>query len=150
MKYIILTLIAAVAIVCLPGCTHNNGDIGPYFGTWKLTGIEIDGKPDETYSGNIFWQFQSTVFCMRQVNPHHDTDIRWGSWEETSDNMLALNFTHHDDEHPAESNFYSPLPVTGLAPAVNYLKIDRKSSSHLTLTYLSERGATYRYQLKKW
>lgn len=150
MKNFRILIIAVAVIFLMTGCTHNNGDIGPYFGTWKLTGIEVDGKPDETYSGNIFWQFQSTVFCMRQVNAHHDTDIRWGSWEETADGMLVLNFTHHDDEHPVGSSLYSPLPATGLASAVNYLKIDRKSSSHLTLTYLSDGGPAYCYYLRKW
>lgn len=150
MKNCLTIIIAVLVMSFMSGCTHNNGDIGPYFGTWKLTGMEIDGKPDASYSGNIFWQFQSTVFCMRQVNAHHDTDIRWGSWEETDDGMLVLNFTHRDDEHPTGSSIYSPIPATGLATAVNYLTIEKKSSSHLTLTYLSEEGLTYCYHLLKW
>ena len=30
-------------MVTLSSCTHNNGDIGPYFGTWKLLSINVDG-----------------------------------------------------------------------------------------------------------
>ena len=26
-------------------CTHNNGDIGPLFGTWALDCMSIDGEP---------------------------------------------------------------------------------------------------------
>ncbi len=139
-----------IGLFSLMSCTHNNGDIGEYFGTWKLTSIEVDGNVDQSYRGDIFWQFQTTVFCMRQVLPHHDTDIRWGSWAEHDDRTLELNFSHHDDAHPAESDMYSPLPVTGLTPGINMLDIESLTSSRMALTYRDKSGMTYRYELKKW
>ena len=150
MKNFIFRFFTASFICILMSCTHNNGDIGDYFGTWKLTHIEIDGHADDSYKGNIFWQFQSQVFCMRQVLPEHDIDVRWGSWKELPDNVLELNFTHHDDEHPAGSDYYSPLPATGLAPAVNHLDIVTMNSSEMVLTYHNDKGETLRYRLKKW
>ena len=51
-----LRIIAAVVMTAISGsCTHNNGDIGPWFGEWKLTSIEIDGSPDAAYKANTFW-----------------------------------------------------------------------------------------------
>ena len=35
----------------MSGCTHNNGDIGPWFGTWQVTGIDADGAPLAEYDG---------------------------------------------------------------------------------------------------
>ncbi|MCM1505013.1 MAG: lipocalin-like domain-containing protein [Muribaculum sp.] len=149
-RHILICTIIAITAIFTIGCTHNNGDIGPYFGTWKLLDIEVDGLPLEEYKENIFWQFQSDVFCMRGVLPHHDTDVRWGSWEEASDDILILNFSHHDDSHETGSTMYSPLPLTGLEATVNRLDILYVSNSKMTLTYRTSKGAVYCYRLKKW
>jgi len=143
----ILTLLLTLI---LQSCTHNNGDIGPYFGTWKLSAIEVDGSNMDSYKGNIFWQFQAEVFCMREVLPNHDTNVCWGSWKEASDGILELNFTHSDDSHPAGSTYYSPFIITGLQPAVNRLDIKSKSGTRLTLSYIDSEGKSYTYRLIKW
>ena len=42
------------------GCTHNNGDIGPWFGQWKVERIDKDGMPDPDYCRVV-------VFKIRQL-----------------------------------------------------------------------------------
>ncbi len=147
-KLIIITTV--VLAFFMADCTHNNGDIGPYFGTWKLLDIEADGSTVPEYEGDIFWQFQSDVFCMREVLPNHDTDVRWGSWEEIDGNILILNFSHYDDSHEPGSTMYSPISVTGLEATVNRLEIVSLSGSKMTLIYQSPDGTEYCYRLKKW
>lgn len=65
MKRTIITLLIAILLPVIAGCTRNDGDIGTWFGSWKLERITIDGLIDEKYKGDIFWQFQSSVFCAR-------------------------------------------------------------------------------------
>ena len=43
MKRALHILIIMLSMAALSSCTHNNGDIGPYFGTWKMLSIEVDG-----------------------------------------------------------------------------------------------------------
>ena len=42
MKHISSYIICAIALL-FGACTHNNGDIGPLFGTWALDGMTVDG-----------------------------------------------------------------------------------------------------------
>ena len=65
----------------LAACTHNDGDIGPLFGSWQLESIEVDGTVDSSYTGNVFWGFQSSVIRMAVVNEHHEHVDYWGTWK---------------------------------------------------------------------
>lgn len=127
---IFLPLLALV----LNGCTHNNGDIGPLFGSWRMTAMTVDGQPVEGYEGNVFWMFQNSVVCMREVLPHHETDERWGEWRWADKNTLLLNFSHSDELHQPDDPVYLPLTVTGLAAGDNLLRVERLNGSHMVLT----------------
>ena len=81
MKRTIITLLIAILLPVIAGCTRNDGDIGTWFGSWKLERITIDGLIDEKYQGDIFWQFQSSVFCMRKILPYNEHEERWGTWK---------------------------------------------------------------------
>lgn len=149
-----LRIIAAVVMTAISGsCTHNNGDIGPWFGEWKLTSIEIDGTPDAAYKGNIFWAFQTSVIEMIQVEPVtpdvSDYGQRWGTWSQ-EENTLTLNFTHHDDNAAEGSGKYTPYPATHLPGGVSKLGIIKLSGSEIKLSYTANDGKTYTYSLKKW
>ncbi len=146
-KPIILLLMAGISAVVV-SCTHNDGDIGAYFGTWKLEEITIDGDEDASYGRNIFWQFQSTVFCMRSVYDSHAQENRWATWYQDS-GSLYLDFTHTEDDKDG-SNKYSPFPVTGLETGLNRLEIMRMSKKRMSLEYVGKDGVIYRYALKKW
>lgn len=137
--------------VILGSCTHNNGDIGPWFGEWKLTTITVDGTPDAGYDGNIFWAFQTTVIEMLSADNETTGDYRqrWGTWAQDG-TTLTLNFTHSDNDNPAGSDKYIPFPETGLPAGVSKLDIVSLSSSEIKLNYTADDGKTYGYLLKKW
>ena len=50
MKRTISTLLIAILLPVIAGCTRNDGDIGTWFGSWKLERITIDGLIDEKVS----------------------------------------------------------------------------------------------------
>ena len=47
-------LMASVVLFCMTGCIHHNGNIGHWFGKWKLTQITVNEESDTTYNGNIY------------------------------------------------------------------------------------------------
>ncbi|MCM1518946.1 MAG: lipocalin-like domain-containing protein [Pseudoflavonifractor sp.] len=150
-KSLYLTPLLLLMAVMLGGCTHNNGDIGPWFGEWKLTSITVDGVPDTDYDGNIFWAFQTTVIEMLSVDDETTADYRqrWGTWAQDG-TVLTLDFTHSDDRNPAGSDKYIPFPATGLPAGVSELDILSLSGSEIKLSYTADDGKVYGYLLKKW
>ncbi len=164
-----LSPLLVIITVILNGCTRNNGDIGEWFGTWKVTEITIDGAVDTTYQGNMFWMFQTSVICMRTIDDNHGYSDHWGTWRELPDGALELNFTHHDNDNETGSWKYRPAPASHLPAAVNTLHILRLTGSTATLTYTlstlpsppstlpsppstlpSPPSTTYTYHLQKW
>lgn len=144
-KYLhILCLIFAVCVAC----TRNNGDIGPWFGTWKLSSITIDGQP-EAYNADpdILWKFQSDIICMvRADDNEHTATPRWGTWSH-SGNMLSLDFTYTDNNGDGE---YTPFPVTHLQRGVTAIDIVKLSGSEIRLRWIDHAGQTIEYTLNKW
>lgn len=152
MKRISLISLLLLLVVGFQSCTHNNGDIGPFFGTWKVTEITIDSQPEAAYQGNLFWAFQTSVINMRTVDPSTNLSSAesWGDWEEDG-NTLHLNFSHTDDSHPTPgSSKYSPLPASHLPAGTSELSILSISSSDMRLSYTAPDGTVYGYSLKKW
>lgn len=143
-------LILSVNLFCC--CTRNNGDIGPWFGSWQLTEIEIDGAKVSSYGENIFWAFQNDVFSMKYVYPNdpgHSVDDRWGTWEESGD-AIKLNFTHSDDSYAPGTGIYAPLKETGIpANEVSTLVIIKKPGTKAVLSYTDSAGKIYTYHLIK-
>ncbi|MCM1021619.1 MAG: lipocalin-like domain-containing protein [Muribaculum sp.] len=144
MKKITLVILSILLFTAISGCTHNDGDIGPLFGSWQMTEITVDGQPVADYNQNVFWMFQNSVVCLREILPHHEADNRWGQWRWADKNTLLLNFDHHDELHQPDDPVYLPLPITGLDAGDNLLHVDRLTSTRMTLT----RG-NYTYRLRK-
>lgn len=145
---LIFRLLLPLLLACT-GCTHNDGDIGPWFGTWRLEEITVDGHPDESYGHDIFWQFQNTVFCMRKVTAMYDYYPRWGTWSETPDGMLEIDFSHHDDS--SKPTIYTPFEETHLEQkGVSELKIISIKGGSMRLEYRADDGKVYGYSLDKW
>ncbi len=86
MKNIIVLFILWMTIL-LPACTHNDGDIGPLFGQWKLVSIEKSGQKD-TYD-NLFLSFQSSVLEFKTVTYPHSYLCSYGEYEHI-DNYLNI------------------------------------------------------------
>lgn len=134
-----ISILLIFVLLIIGGCTHNNGDIGPLFGKWKLIDIQIDNISDETYEDNIYWSFQSSTFSMIQVYDHHKTVTTYGSWQQT-DQTLTLTFP--------DTNFQ---PIHKLYLDVsNEMKIIELSGKTMLLTQQSIDGREIKYQLTKW
>lgn len=130
-------------------CTHNNGDIGVWFGQWKLTKIEIDGEDDCAYKENIFWDFQSSVIGIKEVINDKIYYGCIGSWEDKGD-CIILNFTHTDDDSPESDPRYTPPRDLHFTRDILTLSVLHLSHSHIRLRYIDDKGAAYTYYLKKW
>ena len=133
----------------LSGCTHNNGDIGPWFGAWSVDTIKVDGQPDNSYGHNIFWSFQNEVIKISVQHPYGVTTDHFGSWLEEG-KTLQLNFTHSDAITPSYLETYSIpsglyLPSRGIID----LNIESMNGSHIVLTYTPADGARVEYTLSK-
>lgn len=75
----IIVLFTLWMVVLLSSCTHNDGDIGPLFGQWKLVSIEKSGRKD-TYD-NLFLSFQSFVIEFKTVTYPHSYSCSYGDYE---------------------------------------------------------------------
>lgn len=141
MRSKVLGLILTVTmLISLAGCSRNNGDIGVWFGLWKVESVEVDDAPDADYGGNLFFQFQSTVFNMRMVSDRHVYTDRFGNWEE-ADGVLKITFP---DER------YVPFEVTRMGRECR-LTIEKKTGKEIVLSFVqAETGKTVRFRLVKW
>lgn len=146
-KYISWVFTILATAILSTSCTHNNGNIGDWFGEWQLKAIEINGTDDSEYQGNILWKFQSDIIEMISVTGHTETE-HFGTWS-ADDNELTLNFTHHDDNNPAGSDRYSPPSITQIPAAVVSMKIVKLSSSELILQYSTDSSNLIVYTLRK-
>lgn len=124
------------------GCTRNNGDIGEWFGIWRVDSIETDGQAASDYAPPyMYWKFQSGVIQMLFVNDEseHTADFCYGSWEDDGE-YLTLNF---------DWDLAVPPPFTHLG-IISRLKIVDRTDNRLSLQYIDESGMTISYKLQKW
>jgi hypothetical protein len=150
MKRLLNILLLLTALSFMSGCTHNNGDIGDWFGTWKLQSIDINGVADESYQANVFWKFQNDIISMAQANDElHTADTRYGTWTQHDDQLL-LDFGHSDNSTAAGQGQYQPLPAVYLPSGQSTLTIVDLDSSKLTLRYVAANEIVYTYHFKKW
>ena len=146
----IILPIAMLVWSLMSGCTHNNGDIGPWFGAWMLNAIEVDGQPSDEYPRDTqVWKFQSTVINVSQIYPHHYMYDSFGSWEQLSATKLELNFGHYDNATLPGEERYEPPVYTHLPKGAAILDIVTLTDKKMVLTYLANDGVTYTYRLSK-
>jgi len=132
MRTLITKLVSGLAAcLTLSGCMQHNGDIGDWFGTWKLEAITVDGTEAPSYEGNIFFQFQTDIVRIVEVDtslPATRTEC-FGRWEE-NDGILTLDFSYSADG----INHFTPMPETLLDKGINLLTIDSQTSKKMRLT----------------
>lgn len=117
-------------LLTLASCTHNNGDIGPLFGQWKVTSIDIDEKPMEDYKGNLFFSFQNDVVLVYGT---------YGQWIQTG-NSIDFIFSMEPIGYPN---------IPGFKFGHNPYQIISLNKDYFNFTSTIE-GKTYTYHLKKW
>ena len=124
-------------------CTHNNGDIGPWFGTWRVESITINGEPAPGYdTPSVIWKFQSNITLLQfpDLETHKSMDL-YGSWQQDGD-KLKVDFDHE--------NIYFD-PDIAIFPQVTTFDIITLSSKKIVIEYIDAgSGNTYVYTLKKF
>ncbi len=90
MKKIYFALII-LAITMLPGCTQNNGHIGPIFGSWSVVGIKQDGRPLDLNGETVFSFQNEIVQVAKLVAPPYSITTRYGNFQ-IDDETLTMKF----------------------------------------------------------
>lgn len=138
-KTIQFCLYCILSVIAFSSCTHNNGDIGPWFGIWHVENIEIDGQNMTDYKGDYFVLFQTNVVSIIQRVDYNDAGQSFGQWQAEA-GTLTIDF-------PDSNVLYCNLP--GMTEH-NQFTVEKLSSSRITLALVDINGHTYRYLLKKW
>lgn len=148
----LLALLIMAAACLMTGCTHNNGDIGRWFGTWTVERILVDGEPYAPYEHNMVWKFQNSVFSMQLINTDpaiHERLQHWGSWSE-ADGALIIDFTHSNDAYAPGEGIYAPFPVSLLnRGGTSVLRIASDKGNEVTLLFTPTEGEEVTYIIRK-
>lgn len=141
MRRIRYTLYIIVLFISLSGCTRNDGDIGDWFGTWRVDDITIDGAVDTDYAPPyMIWKFQSSLIQIMVPDDFQHTSVScYGTWEHNG-TTLTLDFSH---------GLGTPPDFSMLEPKVQ-LSVLKLSRSKITLQYIDRSGRSIVYSLKKW
>lgn len=144
-RYIIPLILVLLSI----GCTRNDGDIGPWYGQWKLVELTSASQPVAGYKDNIFFAFQNNIIQIVTIKSEVDEAICWGEWKE-QDNKLVLDFDHREDASDEDNWNYTPPAILGFSPTSTYLDIVKLSGSEIILRQSIDGVTQYTYRLKKW
>lgn len=142
MKAIYSKIISTLALLfVLTGCIQNNGNIGPWFGQWKVERLTIDGKDDSNYAGNVFFRFQASVFSVYISYPDkHTSGIYYGTWTENGDYVDVVFNTKE-----------SSVPTSVYLKEQFCFRVIENNHKTKILEFVDEdTGITYTYYLKKW
>ena len=86
MKTISRIILLIVIALSFNACTHNNGDIGDLFGTWKLETITIDGEKDVHNKRRCHKENKDTSNILPMLS----------AWKEQADMLRAGKIDIHD------------------------------------------------------
>lgn len=149
-KYITYMIIAAAAALAA-GCTHNDGDIGPLFGSWYLEEMTLDGRPVEQQSGVYsFMQFQGAVVMCKLIDDRHSLlSYNVGSYVREGDALL-LDFTHSDNNTaPGEGQYSAPEWLLLTPNSENRMDITSINNKKMKLKHITPDGYLVEYSFKK-
>ena len=107
--------VSVLACLAMTGCTHNDGDIGEWFGEWHLQSIEIDGAADADYDGDVLWKFQNNIVDMVMSKR---TDIR------------ARSISAHGPPTTVGLHSTSRIPTTSMLRAPESMPRRRRRCCH--------------------
>lgn len=143
----LLALLLAAAAAT--GCTHNDGDIGPWFGCWAMPEMTVDGQcPDGFDPTATVWEFQSDLVRISLLGSHHDVDAQsWGTWHEDNGH-LYLDYTHNGT-HDETSEYDAPAWLMIENGTTADLSIIEYGKRRMRLEYTTADGEKIIYTLKK-
>lgn len=159
MKHNILALILIVfSLFVQSSCTQNNGNIGEWFGLWKLNSITVDGAVDEDYEKNIFFAFQGKVFGQVKVSlDDNGSDWRFANWDDEGDYfIITYAYVTDDDGNPVYGEdgepecLYEPHSITRMSMGENIVQVDYIKGDDLQLSMTDAAGEEVVYNLEKW
>lgn len=128
-------------IAIAQGCTRNDGNIGPIWGMWRVTNLEINGEQKEGYEGNLYFSFQASVFMQKTVNENeHSANNTYAMWMYQGEDLL-INFTEER---------YKPFAISGMIHGENFVKVLYFEGDDMHLEYENPDGVKYFYKLKRW
>lgn len=145
MRNLTVKLIGLLSLI-LAGCTHNNGYIGDWFGTWQVTEIAVNGEKQDSYTRNMFFKFQTDICNIITVYPHNTYDEHFARFKNEGNNTILIDFGYTDEWNPIE--FDAP-EESMFSNGPNILNVKRESSREKLLTLRKEEGLTITYKLKK-
>ncbi|MDE5983000.1 MAG: lipocalin-like domain-containing protein [Duncaniella sp.] len=136
----------------LTGCTQNDGDIGPWFGRWRLDKMTCDGKNMDIYADAdirlVYWSFQNNIVRVAVQHAHDVEEITFGRWSQ-QDDLLLLDFTASGDPVDNPGIFTPPAILHFESDEINRLTINEMTDSYLDLSHHGADGRLYQYFLKK-
>ena len=136
----ISSLFVLILSLCV-GCTHNNGDIGPFFGKWKMQRMTINGVDDASYKCNVFWSFQSsTIGFIRVVSDTRYNDT-FGNWA-VDDAYTTMRLSFPDEIFPP----FSELQLE----RESELEIVKIKGPEMILKFITKDSDEIVYYLEKW
>lgn len=150
-KRLIFIFSIIAAAIGLNSCTHNNGDIGPLFGSWVLEEMTVNGdKTVPDVDGDTFLQFQGGVIMAKLIDDRHSLLFySVGSWEREGD-VLIVNYTHSDNQTPqGEGQYMAPYWLMLTTNAINRITILSLDKKAMRLEYITPDGDTVRYLFRK-
>ncbi len=132
-------ILTFVAMLTLVACTQNNGNIGHWFGQWKVERITIDGIDAPDYQGNYFFCFQSGVFGVRTAAGGM-TFARWT--EDKNTGIVTVAFEEAYGASYECREIYLDENVT--------FRLVSHNDKTKVLEQVKDDGKTYTYYLTKW
>ncbi|MGM9803107.1 MAG: hypothetical protein ACI308_02915 [Muribaculaceae bacterium] len=133
--------IMLLAVMMAASCTTNNGDIGPWFGTWRVNELQCDGVAQPDYQGNLFIKFQNTVVQLVLTGDNHTAANSYGTWQDHGEGTMTLTFA---DEKRL------PMPDSHFTAGTNAVTYAWHGGDVVTFTVTQPDGHTYTYRMQKW
>lgn len=147
MKKIFFTFLVGIMALCT-ACTHTDGDIGPWFGSWYLEEILVNGEKESSYQKDIMISFQGDMFKFGYI----DRAEIYGLWDYAGE-ILTLDASYNAGNGADVDYLFNPFPVAMHFPAdVDQVQITvtRIENSVMQWQYIDQNGRLLTYNFKKY
>lgn len=143
-------IILAILTLLSTSCMQTDDTEGPWFGSWHLETIMINGEPDTSYNSNpeIMINFAGEVFNLAYMER---AEI-YGTWSYAGE-VLTLIAGYHAGNGAQLSYLFNPFPVAMHFPAdveqieITVTKIEGKQ---MQWQYIDENGRLLTYNFRKY